>query len=248
MAQASAQSEVPPLSLKSLVTYTSQTSGLEKTLRLIQATAQVIGFTTDDKGLATQCLTARDQLALGRRYFRLLDFYGCFERVHHLLSTPSSSGTFLAVMELAQYTFLGLYLFLENFTIFHDMNVARVNWYRPLMTEANKFWFYALSLSIMRCFWELIFPTITTVPVKISEKDSSSGKGKSKSKGKGQPQTQQVTAPKWPLIKRIIIDGCDLTLPGSFIGWVPASGLQIGIGMFVSTLLAGHEVWLRQQR
>ncbi|KAL4963137.1 PEX11 domain protein [Aspergillus stella-maris] len=246
MAQASPQSESGVSPLKNLVVYTSQTPGLEKTLRLIQATAQVIGFSTDNRALATQCLTARDQLALGRRYFRLLDFYGCFERVHYLMSTPSSSGTILAVMELAQYTFLGLYLFLENFTILHDMNVARVNWYKPLMTEANKFWFYALSLSIMRCFWELLFPTVSTIPAKISEKDSSSGKGKGK--GKGKAQTQQVTPPKWPLIKRIIIDGCDLTLPGSFIGWVPASGLQIGIGMVVSTLLAGHEVWLRQQR
>ncbi|KAL4936391.1 hypothetical protein BDV06DRAFT_205128 [Aspergillus oleicola] len=238
MAQASAQPGASPL--KSLVTYMSQTSGLEKTLRLIQATAQVVGFTTDDKSLATQCLTARDQLALGRRYFRLLDFYGCFERVHHLMNNPSSSGTILAVMELAQYTFLGLYLFLENFTILHDMNVARVAWYHPLMTEANKFWFYALSLSILRCTWELFFPTVTSVPAKVSEKGD--GKGKSKTSS-----TQQTTAPKWPLIKRIIIDGCDLTLPGSFIGWVPATGLQIGVGMVVSTLLAGHEVWLRQQ-
>ncbi|KAL4952486.1 peroxisomal biogenesis factor 11 [Aspergillus filifer] len=248
MAQASArpEPEVSPLSLKSLVNYTSQTSGLEKTLRLIQATAQVIGFTTDDHGLATQCLTARDQLALGRRYFRLLDFYGCFERVHYLMNNPSSSGTILSVMELAQYTFLGLYLFLENFTILHDMNVARVNWYKPLMTEANKFWFYALSLSILRCIWELFFPTVMSVPAEVSGNEKNGGKGKGKSQT--QTQTQQVTAPKWPLIKRIIIDGCDLTLPGSFIGWVPASGLQIGVGMVVSTLLAGHEVWLRQQR
>lgn len=53
----------------------------------------------------------------GRRYFRLLDFYGCFERVHVLSTTPSSAGAVLATMELAQFTFLGLYLFLENFTI-----------------------------------------------------------------------------------------------------------------------------------
>ncbi|KAL4808179.1 peroxisomal biogenesis factor 11 [Aspergillus unguis] len=232
MAQAQAQN--PGFSpLKNLVTFTGQTAGLEKTLRLIQATAQVVGFTTANKLLAAQCLTARDQLALGRRYFRLLDFYGCFERVHFLLTTPSSGGTILSVMELAQYTFLGLYLFLENFTILHDMNVARVEWYTALMTEANKFWFYALVLSITRCIFEILFPG----PAPVAN---------IKEKGSGKEKAKPVRPPKWPLVKKAVIDACDLTLPGSFIGWVPASGLQIGVGMVVSTLLAGHNVWLAQ--
>lgn len=51
--------------LKQLVTFTGQTAGLEKTLRLIQAVSQIVGVTSDDKTLSTQCLAARDQLALG---------------------------------------------------------------------------------------------------------------------------------------------------------------------------------------
>jgi hypothetical protein len=51
--------------LKQLVTFTSQTAGLEKTLRLIQASSQVVGELSDDKTVARQWLTARDQLALG---------------------------------------------------------------------------------------------------------------------------------------------------------------------------------------
>ncbi|KAL6232173.1 hypothetical protein BDW75DRAFT_25244 [Aspergillus navahoensis] len=223
--------------LKSLVAFTSQSSGLEKTLRLIQATSQVIGVTTANKTLATQCLTARDQLALTRRYFRLLGFYGCFERVHSLINTPSSSGTIRSVVELAQYTFLGLYLLLEDLTILHDMNVARVDWYHPLMTEANKFWFYALVLSIIRCTWELFLPSAPATPSKAS----------SSSNEKSKAAAQQSSASKWPLVKQIIIDGCDLTLPGSFLGWTPVTPLQFGLGMVVSTVLAGHDVWLAQQ-
>ncbi|KAL4757552.1 PEX11 domain protein [Aspergillus foveolatus] len=237
MAQTPVSSGFSPL--KSLVTFTSQTSGLEKTLRLIQATSQVVGVTSASETLATQCLTARDQLALTRRYFRLLDFYGCFERVHFLINTPSSTGTILSVMELAQYTFLGLYLLLEDLTILHDMGVARVDWYHPLMTEANKFWFYALMLSVIRCTWELFFPSALATP----SKTSSSGSEKSKAKG----QQPQPSPPKWPLVKRILIDGCDLTLPGSFLGWTPVTSLQIGFGMVLSTVLAGHDVWVAQQ-
>lgn len=112
------------------------------------------------------------------------------------------------------------------------MNVARVDWYRPLMTEANKFWFYALVLSILRMTWLIFFP-VEPIP-------TANGKGKAKTE-------KTASQPKWPLVKKIIIDGCDLTLPGSFIGWVPASGLQVGAAMVVSTVLVGHNVWLAQQ-
>ncbi|KAL3444674.1 peroxisomal biogenesis factor 11 [Aspergillus insuetus] len=225
--------------IKQLATFTSQTAGLEKTLRLIQATSQVIGELSDDKAIARQWLTARDQLALGRRYFRLLDFYGCFERAHALMASGSSSrGMILRTMEMAEYTFLGMYLLLENLTILHDMNVYHVSWYRPLLTEANKFWFYALILSIARATWELLFTSSASSPSPSkSEKDK--GKGKA-------PVTAGRT--KSALVKKIVIDTCDLTLPGSFIGWVPVTGLQIGVAMVVSTLLAGHGVWVAQQR
>lgn len=52
--------------LKQLVNFTSFTIGLEKTLRLIQALAQVAGELGTDEVLSAKCLIARDQLALGR--------------------------------------------------------------------------------------------------------------------------------------------------------------------------------------
>ncbi|KAI9370278.1 peroxisomal biogenesis factor 11 [Aspergillus egyptiacus] len=226
--------------LKKLVTFTSQTAGLEKTLRLIQAVSWVVAEVTDDKTLATQCVTARNQLALTRRYFRLLDFYGCFERVLDLLTQPASTGTFLSVLELAQYTFLGLYLLLEDLTILHDMGVAKVDWYRPVLTEANKFWFYAIALSIVRALWGLLF----TSSASSTPASSKTGGKKAADEKEKKKKKQNPSAPsKWPFLKRLVIDVCDLTLPGSFIGWVPATGLQIGGGMVVSTVLAGQGVW-----
>ncbi|KAL4787198.1 peroxisomal biogenesis factor 11 [Aspergillus varians] len=254
MAQAVASPGISPL--QQLFTFTRQTAGVEKTLRLVQAVSQIVGVISDNEILATQCMMARDQLALARRYIRFLDFYSCFARVHDLLASPSSTGTILSVMELAQYTFLGLFRLLEDFTILHDSNIARVEWARPLMIEANKFWFYSLALSIMRVTWELFFPIVApSRTTSSSDKASTPGKdgdgdGDSDStmqKKTEQQQQQQQSPPKWPLIKQIIISGCDLTQPGSFIRWVPATGLQIGLGMVVSTILSGHDVWLAQQ-
>ncbi|KAL2823574.1 peroxisomal biogenesis factor 11 [Aspergillus cavernicola] len=223
--------------MKQLIAFTSQTAGLEKSLRLIQAVSQVSGELSNDKTIATQWLTARDQLALGRRFFRLLDFYQCFERVHELIASTSSSGTLLSVMELSEYTFLGLYLLLENLTILHDMDVSHVEWYTPLMTEANKFWFYAIILSIARASWELFF---------APGPSKGSGKNVTDKKGRQTPSVEPSSS-TWPLVKQIIIDSCDLTLPGSFVGWVPATGLQIGIAMIISTALAGHNIWVAQR-
>jgi hypothetical protein len=119
------------------------------------------------------------------------------------------------------------------------MNVYHVSWYRPLLTEANKFWFYALILSITRATWELLFTSSSPAPTPASKGEKEKGKG-----------TAPVPAgrTKSVLVKKIVIDTCDLTLPGSFIGWVPVTGLQIGVAMVVSTLLAGHGVWVAQQR
>ena len=48
-------------------------------------------------------------------------------------------------------------------------------------------------------------------------------------------------------LKRTIIVGCDLLIPGSFLGWIPASSLQVGVATLVSTLLSMGDVWARVQ-
>lgn len=129
----------------------------------------------------------------------------------------------------------------------HDMDVARVSWYRAVMTEANKFWFYALVLSIMRCILEILSGSAKT---QGQEKGQAKGQEKSSEKKDGKDKSPvpvlTPTPAKWPLVKKMIIDSCDLALPGSFIGWVPVTALQVGLAMVVSTLLAGHNVWMAQ--
>ena len=51
-----------------------------------------------------------------------------------------------------------------------------------------------------------------------------------------------------PTVKRIIISGCDLLIPGSFLGWIPASSLQVGLATTVSTLVPLGDIWVSAQR
>lgn len=53
-----------PSLIKQFANFTDSTIGLEKTLRLIQALAQLVAEITTDHVLATRCLIAKSQLAL----------------------------------------------------------------------------------------------------------------------------------------------------------------------------------------
>ncbi|KAL5355812.1 peroxisomal biogenesis factor 11 [Aspergillus floccosus] len=228
-----------PSLLKQLVNFTSVTAGLEKTLRLIQALALIVAELSLDQLTTTRCSIAWNQLALGRRYFRLLDFYGCFEHAYDLLTgNASSKGAILTMMELAEFSALGLYCALENLTILHDMNILLVSWYTPLLMEANKFWFYSICLSLTRAIWELLFLGAT----------AQSQQSRTDEKEKSEKAPTSPTTSSTAILKRMIVDACDLTLPGSFLGWTPVGDLGVGVAMVISTIVASQDIWAKAQQ
>lgn len=100
-----------------LFNFTSQTTGLDLTLRLLQALTQIGTEILLDADTIKQCATATAQLALGRRYLRLFSFIGCFARTHELFLGPTSTGSILTLLGLVESSCLGVYLLMENFTI-----------------------------------------------------------------------------------------------------------------------------------
>jgi hypothetical protein len=105
-----------------------------------------------------------------------------------------------------------------------------------LQTEANKAWFYGLSISILLSVYQLLFPPPS--PTSQPEK---------------QPSHITLTPPTTAassnrtsaLYEQLIIDAADLFLPGSALGWVPVSTLVVGIAGTVSTTVAGGQIWRR---
>jgi hypothetical protein len=47
--------------------------------------------------------------------------------------------------------------------------------------------------------------------------------------------------------KQLVIDGCDLFIPGAVVGWMPFSPLTVGVAMAISTLLQLGDMWPRIQ-
>ncbi|PLB41277.1 PEX11 domain protein [Aspergillus candidus] len=141
----------PPSLIQKFSTFTRTAAGLEKTLRLINATCQIAGALSGDVVTASRWGAARGQLALTRRYFRFFNVIDCFARVAGLLSGDGEAGSVMALLEMARWTCLGMYLLLEDATILHATNIYPVSWNARVTTEAYRFWFCGLALSVLGC-------------------------------------------------------------------------------------------------
>lgn len=114
------------------------------------------------------------------------------------------------------------------------MDIWLVDWYQPLLVEANKLWFYAICISLAR---SLIY--LSTRSDKETKDKSSGAKGEKKVKESPSPSIPSRSS----LVKRLLVDSCDLTLPGSCVGWLEIGDIGIGLAMVVSTLLPLAEMW-----
>lgn len=103
------------------------------------------------------------------------------------------------------------------------MGIWLVPWSTSILTEASKFWFYAICISIARSVWELVFGfgPKTADSAQNGHADTTEKKDKSASR----PKLSSSAA----LLERIIVDSCDLTLPGSFLGWISQGDFGVGV-------------------
>ena len=118
----------------------------------------------------------------------------------------------------------------------HTMNIHPTPWAPSLQTEAYKFWFYGLSLSVLGSAW-VLFSGATGIGSGSASKTSSRSKGSSK--------TNSLRNRRWSstAMKRIVIDACDLLIPGAFLGWTGVGKEVVGVGMVVSTMVSGRDLW-----
>jgi len=132
------------------------------------------------------------------------------------------------------------------------MGVWKTAWSHDVLIEAHKLWFYSLSLSLISAVWSL-FSTKSHGKKKTDVAEKKPGNGNSNSKEKDEKKAKADAVPEkagsayGPVMKRIVIDGCDLLIPGSFVGWVNAGPVVIGMAMVVSTVLTAQDVWRAQR-
>lgn len=99
---------------------------------------------------------------------------------------------------------------------------------KTILTEANKFWFYALGFSILGAAFDATFSSA-----------ASASKTKDEKEKKEAPSVNRFSLLK----KMLCVDACDLLIPGTFLGWIEMGQLGVGVGMVVSTLVSGWDMW-----
>lgn len=123
------------------------------------------------------------------------------------------------------------------------MGVYAVPWEERVMREANTFWFYAISFSLLGSIYALLFSG--AVEQKSKSKD---GEKKINEKTGKTEKIQKVEKPApgvstSVLLKQIVVDGCDILLPVTLLGWYHPGDLVVGGTMVLSTLLTGSKIW-----
>ena len=126
------------------------------------------------------------------------------------------------------------------------MGIWTTTWAAGLFVEAMKFWFYSLSLGIIVGVVQLY--QLYMEPVVVSEKQTEV-REKTAQNGKV-IQMMEITEreeKRSKIIKKIVVDGCDLFIPGSTTGWMAVSTANVGMLSVVSTVLAATDIWTRVQ-
>jgi hypothetical protein len=138
------------------------------------------------------------------------------------------------------------------------MGVYETSWAPWLLVEANKFWFYSLSLSLLISAIELaasfaveatsadIDATNVAKDVKMAAVDEKNGTARLVS-GNDEKKLSRNAEKRSEIVKRLIVDACDLISPGSITGWTNVSAGTVGMGAAMSTALTSREVWDKVQ-
>jgi hypothetical protein len=53
---------------------------------------------------------------------------------------------------------------------------------------------------------------------------------------------------KKQLYTSLVIDCCDILIPGSAVGWIPVSSVTVGIASSISSVIVGQQIWQRVQK
>lgn len=204
----------------------------------------------------------------GRRYFRLLKWYPCFNSaINAYVSAHDAIG---AALEMLKYLFLSAYFFLEATTIVcwrtstsvrlqcllygvqneqtNVMGITTYTWGPEIQQQANRCWVYGLVASIMLSLYILSLQRRGITREKTRKASKADVNGKEKPKLNDNPSATVVkdesnTAQTAQLYEQLIIDACDLLTPGTALGWIKADLAIVGAAMTLSSFLGAQQIW-----
>lgn len=127
------------------------------------------------------------------------------------------------------------------------MAATDYHWGPRLQQEANKCWFYSLIISILLSLTTLFFAKSAS---KKHTEGTKSGLPEEKTDVSEKPPDDPLplsSVTQTSAYEQLVIDCCDLFIPGAALAWLPVSPLLVGTASTISTTLAGRHIWKRAQ-
>lgn len=134
------------------------------------------------------------------------------------------------------------------------MGVTAYEWGPKVQMEANRSWFFGLVFSILLSLYDLLLdeslPIMPGASTDGPVDEKMNGHAKEKSAGSTTPEKKtQIPRPDLTKIfSQLVIDSCDLFIPGAAVGWIPIGPLFIGTASTISTTVAAAQIWSRVQQ
>lgn len=169
---------------------------------------------------------------------------------HTAQQQPPQQDSIHLFLAFSKWSLLGLYLFTEMFTTVDAVSGMWRPWAVTTQTEALKFWFYALSVSVILDLYELVFvyPNRTPGPPtsKTPKSESTGEKGSAEAEIEVLDQfTSARAAKRQSLYRQLVIDSCDVLIPGAAVGWLALDPVTVGVAGTISAIAGATDVWLR---
>ncbi|KAL1636820.1 hypothetical protein SLS56_000913 [Neofusicoccum ribis] len=268
------------MSLVEFTRFMNDAAALEKTLRLLQGIAQlsVSIFASVETDEAAQLVdisgALRKHFALGRRYFRIFKWIDCALVAADALRdneavVESEREGVLALLNVAKWSYLGMFLFTEAFTIIDAMGLRKSSWAPMFFVESMRFWFYSITCSIVLTCYQLYMnrgdiarlqaeigaKSVTANgngSTSIIEKDIASEK-EPKEKPKPAKKKESIQDKKQALgkarkrrhvlLRQLVGASCDLLTPGAVVNYTPVSPAAVAITSIISSLISSQDIW-----
>lgn len=149
-------------------------------------------------------------------------------------------------------TFNGMYLLLEAATIVDALGIQGLTVLGAELAfatkiEAQRCWFLALVFGALSCTLKLAKIQKVAKPVSEKTVDAKDNAGKDEKRRDivAKSQVPQTTSQQARLSRKLMTCMLDLPLPGSIVGWIPASPGTLGLLMLTTSVLSGVDVWER---
>lgn len=204
------------MSLVEFTNFMNNAAALEKLLKLLQGFAQLGMSLFASAQLVETSTLLRKHFALGRRYFRVFKWIDCALAASAVLCGDASGGKegVLAMLNVAKWSYLGMFLFTEALTLLDAMDLKKFEWTPMIFTEAMRFWFYSISCGLVLIGYdlyqnnrdmvrtereyELIESSPDDSPKSASNRDqTANGIAKTKDQNQKQEKEKELLKPDW---------------------------------------------------